>query len=161
MIDPNEAPDGFTAMEPTGYGECSGCVFRIDGGGCSRTYGQAVSCDAIGRMDGQDVIFIKREEAKPIGESIESLFADVDAALKSARLPSSPDWVIRPIGAAAMDVAIPALHRLRDEFAKEAMAGSQGRAMTETQMTQAACIAYWQADAMLAAKFNTMTWGQK
>ena len=138
MIDPNEAPEGYYAAPEVNV--CVGCAARLPYSCAFESTDSEVSCKSADRKDGHSVIFLKREDDQ------------------------HPHYRKNPHGLCIADVndaldGIKELHRLRDQFAKSALAGSQGRAMTGPQMTQAACIAYWQADAMLHAKFSTMTWG--
>ena len=53
MVDPNEAPEGYLAME----GECFGCAFKHVSADCL-----SVECVASRRKDGHNVIFVKKPD---------------------------------------------------------------------------------------------------
>lgn len=54
MIDPNEAPEGYLAVE---YFGCDGCAFTLADKNCL-----SASCARDSRKDGCDVIFVKKPD---------------------------------------------------------------------------------------------------
>ena len=54
MIDPNEAPEGYLAVE---YRGCDGCAFKYGSADCL-----FAECTAIRRKDRHDVIFVKKPD---------------------------------------------------------------------------------------------------
>lgn len=59
MVNPNEAPEGYTAVQYTG--SCGDCSFSFNGC-CSGSL--SVSCASHNRGDNCDVYFIPKEEPK-------------------------------------------------------------------------------------------------
>lgn len=62
-IDPNDAPDGYTAAGPVDpVVNCSGCGFFAEGPGPCPARSNMLRCVPSNRMDRQYVIFIKEED---------------------------------------------------------------------------------------------------
>ncbi len=60
MIDENEAPDGYRAVQEKQV--CLGCAFYVYTDRSHCLAGEFVECVAARRSDGADVIFVKMEE---------------------------------------------------------------------------------------------------
>ena len=58
MINPDEAPEGYRAVEPELFGACKGCELAEELTGIYCVY----SCTFKQRQDGQDVIFKEIEK---------------------------------------------------------------------------------------------------
>ena len=57
---PNEAPEGYIAVEqPNNL--CTGCALWHKSGGCKAEEGIGTNCIASVRMDGVNVIFVKKQ----------------------------------------------------------------------------------------------------
>ena len=59
-VNPNEAPEGYVAVEQSSN-LCTGCALRHKSGGCNVEESDGINCTASIRMDGVNVIFIKKQ----------------------------------------------------------------------------------------------------
>jgi len=103
MINPNEAPEGFVAVEETRG--CNGCAFDHDNPRCL-----TASCSSTNRTDKTNVIFIPREKSN-LAESSELQKAKDEAAQWKAACLERDDLIAKL--KAQLTTALDAIARMR------------------------------------------------
>ena len=81
-VDPNEAPEGYVAVEWES-GSCKSCAFNYNSEGCPRTDEGLYLCSSISRKDNTHVYFVKKPESTkqdsaptiPLNVSLRDFFA--------------------------------------------------------------------------------------